>query len=347
MDIIKKNLTIPYSANYLLDEYLEGMKVATFDIETLGLDPMRAPMILAGIMSVDPDGNAEVTQFFLDEPEEEHILLEEVVNELNRYDCLLTYNGKRFDLPYLLKRYRMIYHEEPVIRPYDLDLYQVIRHHSSLCEFMDSLSQKSIERYMGLAPMRTDEISGAESVRLYYEYITEADREIRAALKETILLHNFDDVVQLYKLLPVLMQCDIHGAFNKQGFPVLPGSGAVADRGGRLLKISSIKIVKNSLVIKGTYTGEPLMYKGFSTMESLWEMELKANGTFTLSLPLMKDSNALYVNLLDYFIDTSRFWGMSGYVNDYLILKNGKEINTRDVNLFARAILQKLDLNNI
>ena len=344
MDIIKKNLTIPNDGNYLLDEYLEGVKICTFDIETLGLDPMRAPMILAGMMTVDPEGNAQVTQYFLDEPEEEHILLDEVINELNSYDCLITYNGKRFDLPYLIRRYRMIYHEEPAIRPFDLDLYQVIRHHSSLGEFLESLSQKSIERYMGLSPMRTDEISGAESVRLYYEYITEADKELRRALKETILLHNFDDVVQLYKLLPVLMQCDIHSAFNKLGFPVVPDS---EEANGRLIKLSSAKIVKRSLQIKGNYSGSPLVYKGFPTMEAPWETEFKSDGSFLLTLPLSKDADALYVNLFDYFSDTRDFWGMTGYVNDYLILKNGKEPNIRDINLFSRAILKKLDLNNI
>jgi uncharacterized protein YprB with RNaseH-like and TPR domain len=344
MDIIKKNLTIPYMNNYLMDEYWDSQKICTFDIETLGLDPMKAPMILAGMMVVEPDGNAEVTQYFLDEPEEEHILLEEVIKELNSYDCLITYNGKRFDLPYLIKRYRMIYHEEPKIRPFDLDLYQFVRHHSSLCEFMESLSQKSIERYMGLAPMRTDEISGAESVRLYYEYITEADLKLRRALKETILLHNFDDVVQLYKLLPIVNQCDVHSAFNKLGFPVVPEAET---EGGRLLKPSSIKIVKRSLIIKGSYFGEPIAYKGFSTMETPWESEFKADGSFTLTLPLLKDADALYVNLFDYFQDTQEFWGMAGYVNDYLILKNGKEINTRDMNLFSRAILRKLDLNII
>ena len=127
MDIIRQTVKTVYFSSPLLDEYLRGKAFCTFDIETLGLDPMRAPVILAGMMCVSPDGEGEVTQFFLEEPEEEHILLDRIIEELNKYDCIVTYNGHRFDVPYIKRRFKMINHSIPDIRPYDLDLFPVIR----------------------------------------------------------------------------------------------------------------------------------------------------------------------------------------------------------------------------
>ncbi|MBR6472322.1 MAG: ribonuclease H-like domain-containing protein [Firmicutes bacterium] len=335
MEIITKSFKIPYFEYSLIDEYFGDLKVCTFDIETLGLDPRRAPMILAGFMSVAPGGEAEIRQYFLDEPEQEHVLLDEVVSELNRYDIIVTYNGKRFDLPYILKRYNMIYHEEPYIRPFDLDLYQVIKKHSSLRDFLPSLSQKTIEEYMGLASTRTDDISGAESVQLYYRYITEADVKLRSDLKELILLHNSDDVAQLYRLLPVLRQCDIHQSMTKLGFPVITDSG-------RLMNICSIRIVRNDLVITGEYSGEPEVYMGFSNMERPYEVEMSRDRSFKITLPLLKKSGAYYVNLTDLFDATDDLSDCAGYVNDFLILKEGKELNCREINLLCKKLVKKI-----
>ena len=340
MEIIKKNLTIPYFDYYLFNEYFKGMRYCTFDIETMGLEPRRAPMILAGFMEVDQDGQAELKQFFLDKPEEEHILLNEVIAELNKYDLVITYNGSRFDLPYVIKRYNMIHHEDPDIRPFDLDLYRVVKKHSTLGDILPSLSQKRVEEYMGLSPSRTDMISGAESVQLYYHYITEADKELREAIKETILLHNSDDVEQLYKLLPILKECDLHCALQKLGFPVLSNKIAEAD----IFKIAKSGITRNTLSISGTYQGKPFSYKGFSSIGTPYELEFSTNGAFSVSLPVNKNSNAYYVNLLDYFHDTEDFRLLPCYVNDYLILKEGKEIHSEELNLFIKKLLNNIKL---
>ena len=205
MEVITREIKTEYFSNAILDEYFEGRSFCTYDKETLGLDPRRAPVILAGMMCVSPDGTAQVKQFFLEEPEEEHILLDRIVEELNKYDYIVTFNGHRFDIPYVEKRYKMIYHCLPDVRPYDLDLYLVIKGHSGLKETLPSLRQKCIEEYMGLASERDDEISGGESVQLYYEYLLEEDPALKESIKKTILLHNYDDVVQLYRLLPILM----------------------------------------------------------------------------------------------------------------------------------------------
>ncbi len=338
MEVIKKTLKTEYYSNPILDEYFEGRPFCTFDIETLGLDPKRSPMVLAGLMCVFPDGTAEVTQFFLEAPEEEHILLDRVIGELGRYDYIVTFNGRRFDLPYVEKRYKMIYHCLPDIRPFDLDLYLLIKGHSGLKEILPSLRQKCVEEYMGLSSSRDDLISGAESVELYYKYLTEEDETLKEEIKQKILLHNFDDVVQLYRLLPVIRQCDLHSASFSRGFPVFDPSGS----SDMLLKTDTIRLTRSSLTISGTYSGETFVYRKYSDMDSNWEAEFSRDRSFRITCPVSSRQNGIFINLLDFFSETDDFRAYRGFVNNYLILKNENECYFRDINHFARRLMEQL-----
>ena len=47
-----------YFNSKILQRYLGGMRLGVFDIETLGLYPKYNPMILAGIMGIEPDGSS-------------------------------------------------------------------------------------------------------------------------------------------------------------------------------------------------------------------------------------------------------------------------------------------------
>ena len=338
MEVIKKTLKTEYFSSPILDEYFEGRPFCTFDIETLGLDPKRSPMVLAGLMSVFPDGTAEVTQFFLEAPEEEHILLDRVIGELGRYDYIVTFNGRRFDLPYVEKRYKMIYHCLPDIRPFDLDLYLLIKGHSGLKEILPSLRQKCVEEYMGLSSSRDDLISGAESVELYYKYLTEEDETLKEEIKQKILLHNFDDVVQLYRLLPIIRQCDLHSASYKRGFPVFDPSGS----SDMLLKTDTIRLTRSSLTISGTYSGETFVYRKYSDMDSNWEAEFSRDRSFRITCPVSSRQNGIFINLLDFFSETDDFRAYRGFVNNYLILKNENECYFRDINHFVCRLMEQL-----
>lgn len=97
---------------------------------------------------------------------------------------------------------------------YNLDLFLVVQGHSGLRESLPNLKQKTLEVFMGLADSRDDEISGGDSVALYEKYM----QTHAFALEKTILLHNHDDLLQLYKLLPVISKTDFHRAMYKLGF---------------------------------------------------------------------------------------------------------------------------------
>ncbi len=270
-----------YFNSKILQRYLGGMRLGVFDIETLGLYPKYNPMILAGIMGIEPDGSCHVRQLFAEtsKADEEHLLLAELENELSNFDCILTYNGRYFDIPYVYERASKLGFDDYCIQPFNLDLLLFLRHYSSLRDTIGSLKQKNVERYMGLAPARDDEISGGESVLLYKEFEKCRDEIQKDTLREKILLHNHDDLLQLYKIFPVILQTDIHAAMNRLGFPI---KGIC---GWPNLHIDSMKVAANALTVQGHYRGsEVLSFCSYSTPERPYNCTFRADGSFLVEL---------------------------------------------------------------
>ena len=104
MKIITSTHKVPYFSSRILDQYFKDLKMGIFDIETLGLSPQFAPLILAGFMTVEKDGSCQITQYFAETPGDERYILEYLREDFDRVDYLLTYNGKHFDLPFVRKR---------------------------------------------------------------------------------------------------------------------------------------------------------------------------------------------------------------------------------------------------
>ncbi len=273
-----------YFNSNILNKYLGDMRLGVFDIETLGLYPKYNPMVLAGVMGVSPDGDCSLRQLFAEtsRPDEERLLLKALEDELSQFDCILTYNGRYFDIPYVKERASKLGLCDYQIHPFNIDLLLFLRHYSGLREAIGSLKQKNVERYMGLTPSRDDEISGGDSVMLYKEFEKCPDENRKAALREKILLHNHDDLLQLYKILPVILQTDIHRAMNKLGFPVK------GECGWGNLHVKSIKVTSGGLSVSGTYCGEGLAFRSFATHEMPYSCAFDTDRSFTVELPLRR-----------------------------------------------------------
>lgn len=106
--------------------------------------------------------------------------------ELDASDMLVTFNGKRFDVPFLETAYDLT-----VDVPH-LDLMYP-------CRRLDLTGGlKNIEQTVGIDRDRPD-ISGRDAVRLWHEY----ERGDEAAL-ETLVSYNRDDTVNLKRLVEVV-----------------------------------------------------------------------------------------------------------------------------------------------
>lgn len=313
----------------VLDKYLENKSFAIFDIETLGLDASRQAVILAGLNEIHPDGTCTVTQFFAEKIEEEKELLSLLFDKLNTFDYIITYNGKHFDIPFIMKRQNK-YGLNLRLRPYNMDIFLMIQKCSDLRSILPNLKQKTVEEYMGLKATRLDEISGKESIELYYHYLLEEDLDNKEALKQVILLHNHDDVLQLYKLMPVLRNVDIHKAFHGLGFPCDDGN-----------VIDKIKLSTKYLEITGHYYGEPRSYISFEAENCPYYKEILDNWTFLYKLPLESLNDSIFINLLSLFDEkeASSFNIYPGYVNNYLILSSDANKNYLEMNMLAKEIV--------
>lgn len=73
------------------------------DIETTGLVPARSHVTLIGYLRAE-NRSRHLTQLFADEPNEEPEMLARAYADLGQAPLLITYNGRRFDLPFLRHR---------------------------------------------------------------------------------------------------------------------------------------------------------------------------------------------------------------------------------------------------
>lgn len=251
----------------VLDMYFGGLKLCVYDIETTGLFPRNDRIMLTGLLTVE-DGRAKAEQFFAESLNEEKAVLEATLAVLAQADVVLTYNGRSFDIPFTEQRAAKYGLECDL--PYDLDLFTVLSGYSEIRKFTGSLSQKSIERFMGMAPDRDDRIDGRESIRLYEQYLSSPSY----ALEKTIMLHNHDDICQLYRILPVIRQTDFHRAMLRMGFPA----------GEYIIKTS--KVTGGGLFVQALRRRDPVDYISFPTEAAPYSLRMSSgDGSVELEIP--------------------------------------------------------------
>ena len=336
MKTIEYKHRLEYFSSGLWERYFGGMSFCIFDIETLGLNPAFCPVVLAGVMIVDENGDCLLTQYFAETPDDEKELLLVLEEYLNRFDFIVTYNGRHFDVPFIKKRAAACGLTDFSVKPYNLDLYLIVNGHSPFRRMLKSLKQSSIEEYMGLSTGRLDEISGKESVDLYYKYLDCKDLSLKSALMEKILLHNHDDLVQLYRILPVIKQTDMHGAMFSLGFPVKGQDGWPNPT------IKKINISPRMLTVSGALPEsccEYTPYSCFSSADVPFDFSITRDGSFDLSLPVMKNRGASFVNIREILGEAPALKMLGGHVNGFLILSQDNKRNSLEINMFARELL--------
>lgn len=154
-----------------------SQKVAFLDIETTGLYPSAEAITLIGLF----DGRA--TKVFI-----RGVNLHEFAHEIRRYSLIVTFNGKRFDIPFI----RRTFGELPDYQAH-IDLLYPLRK----LGYRGGL--KSIEVQLGLEREGAlKEVDGFLAVLLWREY----ERGSRAAL-DTLVRYNLEDVVNLQYLADI------------------------------------------------------------------------------------------------------------------------------------------------
>lgn len=319
---------IPFK-NKVLDFYIDNYdkKIACLDIETTGLSPKKSKFILGALLEFCDNGYL-LKQYFAESPNEEKELLEIYIGEIKKYDILLTYNGKHFDLKYLQEKI----HEHKLYAhfnfPLNLDLYLFVDKFSPLRKFLPNLKQKTVEGFMGIWDKRTDMISGAESIGRYYDYLVSKDNEIRGE----IMLHNSDDVLQLARLFPVMLKCELDKAFYKLDCPL-----------GFIIK-EEIEIKNKVLTVRGITRERiaPYICYNIDELACKFSIDGKSN-KFTLSIPLIKKENMDILSLKNIHADFNELDLYENYASNYLLLKRGKEIYYKSIIHALKIIFNRIE----
>ena len=166
------------------------------DIETLGL--FSRPVILIGIGRLDGAG-LSVTQYLMREIEEEEAALAATFDLLlNHSSALITFNGRSFDLPYLLER--SAYYGWP--RELAIPHYDIL--HFSRRMWRNTLPDcrlQTIEQMMG-KDLRGNDVPSALVPEFYETYLKTGN----AGMLKPIIEHNRLDIVTLARIYAILVE---------------------------------------------------------------------------------------------------------------------------------------------
>ncbi|MFC1872379.1 ribonuclease H-like domain-containing protein [Chloroflexota bacterium] len=152
---------------------------AYLDIETTGLNRVFDEITVIGIYICRHDGT-ELIQLVGDE-----ISSTAVSNCLKGIETVHTYNGSRFDLPFI--EYKFGLDVQDLCQHRDL-MYDCWRH-----ELRGGL--KAVEQQLGI-PRVLVEVNGLVAVRLWWQYRNNYDKKALS----TLLEYNKEDVVNLKTL---------------------------------------------------------------------------------------------------------------------------------------------------
>ena len=187
---------IPYSPASNLDEEIFTASSVFFDIETTGFSPAHTSLYLIGC-AYHIEQMLYIKQFFAETPEEEKEVLEQFLLLLDGFDTIITFNGIGFDIPYLKAKCNTYECNEHFADFTYVDIFKSISQIKHILQ-LPNYKQKTIEAFLGIG--RDDLYSGGELIEIYHSYT----KEPRPDKLEILLLHNYEDVLDMPALLPVL-----------------------------------------------------------------------------------------------------------------------------------------------
>lgn len=166
------------------EEFLEGQSLpsdieAYLDIETTGLSPVDCMVTVVGIYICKGE-DARVVQLV-----GKDVTVDSLVDALAGVNIVHTYNGSRFDLPF-------------IHRCLGIDLNQMYPHRDLMFDcWKNNLygGLKAVERQLGIE-RRLKDMNGYEAVRLWWKYVDSFDLDALNKLLE----YNKEDVVNLKTL---------------------------------------------------------------------------------------------------------------------------------------------------
>lgn len=207
MKIFKGNVSV--DSNFIVKTEYEPDKILFFDIETTGLSRDTGRIYIIGVLFFENE-NAEFIQWFGDNYDDEKDILVNFILFASNYKTIIHFNGNSFDLPFICARCE----KHSLSFNFDafesVDLYKHVKPLKNILK-LDNLKQKTLEDFIGIK--RQDVFSGADLIHVYREYLGNKDER----LEKILLLHNYEDVLNMTNLFSLLAYENL---FIKRNFSI-------------------------------------------------------------------------------------------------------------------------------
>lgn len=168
-------------------------KIIYLDTETTGLGGSGTVAFLVGLGFLTEEG-FEVHQFMMRDYPEEPFMLRRVVEMMEGFDMVCTFNGSSFDLPLLESRFLMNRMDRSCLELPHIDLLHLARRLWKLRLGRCNLGR--LEEVI-LGQPREDDIPGSEAPQRYFSYLKTGIMEYL----DGVLEHNAQDIASLCVLL--------------------------------------------------------------------------------------------------------------------------------------------------
>ena len=165
-----------------------------------------------------------VRQYFMRDYHEEGALLHALAEDLARFERLVTFNGKMFDVPLLDARFRLNRGRFPLAGAPHFDLLHPARRLWKAR--LESCRLQSLEAEL-LGLRRHGDIPGEEIPHVYFDCVRRRDARVLARVFE----HNRQDIVSLAALAVLACQWVEDGPGRGPARRLQPGARARARRG--------------------------------------------------------------------------------------------------------------------
>lgn len=185
-----------YNLNCNLTNHILDNDSIFFDIETTGFSPVSSNIYLIGCL-YKKNNHIVVEQFFAENEEDEVIVLDSFIKLIAPFKKLISFNGKGFDIPFIKAKCKSYHIKENLEHFTHYDIFKIVCELKFLLN-LPNYKQKSIEHFLGID--REDFFTGGELIEVYQDY----KKAPSPNSLDILLLHNYDDVTGMLKLLPIL-----------------------------------------------------------------------------------------------------------------------------------------------
>ncbi len=195
MRITTKNLTTELdnlpNSTYLLDK-----NHLIFDIETTGFSRAFDIIYMVGCIC-KTDTEYKYVNIFAEDPSQEAELIHYFFDLLENMECVIHFNGNRFDIPFLLARANKYNITDQISHLESIDIYDLLRPFRKSLNF-PNLKLDTIQAHLGYK--RKDMYTGGNLIPIYHNYVEKPYEPYY----QLLALHNTEDVEGMINLLPII-----------------------------------------------------------------------------------------------------------------------------------------------